>query len=266
MQSDSKECFAFVVDEFFWLPHTKNLDSWARLFKKTRYPAVKNTFEVIVKKSSPKNLSADCRSTVSCQLTDRLPTVYRQTCAFHLASCPRSTLRDFVGIAELKKVDSRELDLVLRDQGVTSVRDLKVVCRKRLRHYIPVMSNMRREGQLLPVKFEARFYEWSILLIFHHSKNGFFRSHQIYESQWPTIKFKLSNKYISLLSFLLLLSRFFFVNENWSNSICEKPSKKLRKNIWDGLRHSLPFQHAGKQCCSCVNSLVSFGFCGASLM
>ena len=33
---------------------------------------------VIVKKSSPKNLSADCRSTVSRQLTDRLPTVYRQ--------------------------------------------------------------------------------------------------------------------------------------------------------------------------------------------
>ena len=33
---------------------------------------------VIVKKSSPKNLSANCRSTVGRQLTDRLPTVYRQ--------------------------------------------------------------------------------------------------------------------------------------------------------------------------------------------
>ena len=79
--------------------------------------------------------------------------------AFRLAGCPRSTLRDFVAIAELKKVDSRELDLVLCDQGVTSVRDLEVVCRRRLRRYIPVMSNMRREGQLLPMKFEARFYE-----------------------------------------------------------------------------------------------------------
>ncbi|CAH3153979.1 unnamed protein product, partial [Porites lobata] len=68
-------------------------------------------------------------------------------CAFRLASCPRSTLRDFVAIAELKKVDSRELDLVLRDQ-VGSVRALEVVCRKRLRRYIPVMNNMRREGQL----------------------------------------------------------------------------------------------------------------------
>ena len=80
-------------------------------------------------------------------------------CAFRLAGCPQSTLRDFMAIAELKKVDSRELDLVLHDQEVKSVQDLEVVCRKRLRRYIPVMSNMRREGQLLPMKFEARFYE-----------------------------------------------------------------------------------------------------------
>ena len=64
-----------------------------------------------------------------------------------------------MAIAELKKVDSRELDLVLRDQEVKSVRDLEVVYRKRLRRYIMVMSNMRREGKLLPMKFEARFYE-----------------------------------------------------------------------------------------------------------
>ena len=64
-----------------------------------------------------------------------------------------------MAIAELKKVDPRELELVLRDQEATSVRDLEVVCRKRLWRYIPVMSNMRREGQLLPMKFDARFYE-----------------------------------------------------------------------------------------------------------
>ena len=33
---------------------------------------------VIVKKSSPKNLLADCRSTVGRQLTDRLPTAKQQ--------------------------------------------------------------------------------------------------------------------------------------------------------------------------------------------
>ncbi|KAK2548764.1 hypothetical protein P5673_031018 [Acropora cervicornis] len=65
-------------------------------------------------------------------------------CTFRFAGCPQSTLRDFVAIAELKKVDSRELDLILRDQGATSERDLEVACRKRLQRYIPVMTNMRR--------------------------------------------------------------------------------------------------------------------------
>ena len=40
--------------------------------------ALHTVLMVIVKKSSPKNLSADCRSTVGRQLTERLPTVYRQ--------------------------------------------------------------------------------------------------------------------------------------------------------------------------------------------
>ena len=86
-------------------------------------------------------------------------------CSFRLAGCPRSTLRDFMAIAELKKVNSREQDLIFRDQGATSVRDLEVAYCKRLQRYIPVMTNRRREGQLLPMKFEARFYEWSILYI-----------------------------------------------------------------------------------------------------
>ena len=33
---------------------------------------------IIVKKSSPKNLSVDCRSTVGRHITDSLPTGYRQ--------------------------------------------------------------------------------------------------------------------------------------------------------------------------------------------
>jgi acetylornithine/succinyldiaminopimelate/putrescine aminotransferase len=64
-----------------------------------------------------------------------------------------------VGIPELKKVDARVLDLILRDQQVNSVRELEAICRQRLRRYIPVMDNMRREGQLLPLKFDQRFYE-----------------------------------------------------------------------------------------------------------
>ena len=76
-------------------------------------------------------------------------------CAFRLAGCPRSTLRDFMAIAELKKVDSMELDLILHDQEVKLVRDLEVVCCKRLQCHILVMINMRREGQLLPMRHDS---------------------------------------------------------------------------------------------------------------
>ena len=78
--------------------------------------------------------------------------------AFRLSGCPRSTVRDFVTIAELKIVNSREHDLVICDH-VGSLKELEAVCRKRLSRHLPVMANMRREGQLLPLKFDDRFYE-----------------------------------------------------------------------------------------------------------
>ena len=59
---------------------------------KTRTP---NKAKVIVKKSSPKNLSANCRSTVGRQLTDRLPTVYRQlTNVLHMLDVVSSENRE----------------------------------------------------------------------------------------------------------------------------------------------------------------------------
>lgn len=79
--------------------------------------------------------------------------------AFRIASCPRSTVRDFVAIAELKIVDGAEHDLVVRDQQGTSVKELEVVCRRRLRRHLPVLADLRREGKLLPLKFDHRFYE-----------------------------------------------------------------------------------------------------------
>ena len=79
--------------------------------------------------------------------------------AFRLASCPRSTVRDFVAVAELKLVDAREHDLVIRDPQGGSVKELEAACRKRLRRHLPVMANMRREGKLLPLKFDERFYQ-----------------------------------------------------------------------------------------------------------
>lgn len=78
--------------------------------------------------------------------------------AFRLARCPRSTIRDFVAIAELKIVDAREHELVTSDHS-GSVQQLEQVCRKRLRRYQPMMAAMRRESRLLPLKFDPRFYE-----------------------------------------------------------------------------------------------------------
>ena len=79
--------------------------------------------------------------------------------AYRLSGCPRSTLRDFIAIAELKKVDSRAFEIALASYQGESVRELEKMCRKSLGRYMPLMSTMRREGQLLPLKFDQRFYE-----------------------------------------------------------------------------------------------------------
>ena len=78
---------------------------------------------------------------------------------YRLSGCPRSTLRDFIAIAELKKVDSRAFEIALANYQGESVRELEQMCRTRLGRYMPLMSTMRREGQLLPLKFDQRFYE-----------------------------------------------------------------------------------------------------------
>ena len=54
--------------------------------------------------------------------------------------------------AEIKKVDSRAFEIVLGE----SVRELEQMCRKSLRRYMPLMSTMCREGQLLPLKFTEK--------------------------------------------------------------------------------------------------------------
>ena len=60
--------------------------------------------------------------------------------AFRLSGCPRSTLRDFVAVAELRIVDTREHNLVIRDLEGGSVRELEAACRKRLRRIISMSS------------------------------------------------------------------------------------------------------------------------------
>ena len=75
--------------------------------------------------------------------------------AFRFAGCPRSTVRDFMAIAELKIVDHREHDLVICDHA-GSVKELEATCRTRLKRYLLVM---RHEGKLLPLEFDERFYQ-----------------------------------------------------------------------------------------------------------
>ena len=79
--------------------------------------------------------------------------------AFRLSGCPRSTLRDFVAIAELKIVDRREHDRVLSDWRSGFVTELEAACRRRLKRHLPVVADMRREGKLLSLKFDERFYD-----------------------------------------------------------------------------------------------------------
>lgn len=78
---------------------------------------------------------------------------------FRLSGCPRSMLCDFVAIAELKIICGREHDQVLSDWQSGSVRELEVACRRQLKCYLPVVADLRQEGKLLPLKFDARFYD-----------------------------------------------------------------------------------------------------------
>ena len=78
--------------------------------------------------------------------------------AFRLAGCLRSTVRDFVAVAELKIMDHREHDRVIHDHA-GSVKELEATCRTRLQRYLPVTANLQREGKLLPLKFDKWFYE-----------------------------------------------------------------------------------------------------------
>ena len=72
-----------------------------------------------------------------------------------------SSLRDLVAIAGLKRVDSREFEVIVRSYQLqkNTVRDLGALCRKTLKRYFPVLATMRCEGNLLPPKFEERLSE-----------------------------------------------------------------------------------------------------------
>ena len=98
-------------------------------------------------------ISSHSLSTIHSRYDKVLQTMKDNNCsmanAYRLSGCPRSTLRDFIAIAELKKVDSRAFEIALANYQGESVRELEQMCRKSLRRYMPLMSTVRREGQLI---------------------------------------------------------------------------------------------------------------------
>ena len=72
---------------------------------------------------------------------------------------PAAPSRDFIAIAELRIVDEHEFESASREISLGSVKDLETVCRGILRRHLPAMANMRREGQLLLLKFDDQFYD-----------------------------------------------------------------------------------------------------------
>ena len=137
---------------------------------------------------SQNRVSTNSLATIHQRYEEVLSVLQENSCsmanAFRLSGCPRSTLRDFVAIAELKIIDRREHDRVLSDWRSGSVRELEAACRRRLKRHLPVVADMRREGKLLPLKFDERFYDWTVMF----KNNGSFRSHQVCKSQWSIMK------------------------------------------------------------------------------
>ena len=83
-----------------------------------------------------------------------------------------------MAIAELKKVDSREVDLVLRDQGDIGARSGGCLPQKTSALH---PGHEQHEERGAAVANEVR---GTILRVKNrHSQNGSFRSHQIYESR-----------------------------------------------------------------------------------
>lgn len=77
--------------------------------------------------------------------------------AYCLSGCPRSTLQDFIMIAELKKVDSRAFETALANYQGESVGELEQMCRKSHRHYMLLMSTMRMRGNCCLLNLTSTF-------------------------------------------------------------------------------------------------------------
>lgn len=80
--------------------------------------------------------------------------------AYRLASTARSTVRDFLGIAELRIVSEVTYQRTLERLGDTkmSVKTIERECRKQLGGLLPIVKRLRLEQELLPLSVEDSFY------------------------------------------------------------------------------------------------------------
>ena len=75
---------------------------------------------------------------------------------------PRNTLRDYIGICELKIIDPDKYKTVVQQEsgksGKVSVKYIEKSCRLAFKEYRAQANKMKGEGKLLPFYPEEDFY------------------------------------------------------------------------------------------------------------
>ena len=79
---------------------------------------------------------------------------------YRLAGTARSTIRDFLGIAELRIVNNVTYESTLERLGdpKLSVKTIEDRCRKQLGGLLPMVKRLRHNKMLLPLAVEDSFY------------------------------------------------------------------------------------------------------------
>ena len=83
--------------------------------------------------------------------------------ALREAKVPRNTLRDFLGMCELRILDERKYEATIgaikRENEKPSVKDFERACRKELLRYYDEINEKKNLKVLLPIMTQKSFYE-----------------------------------------------------------------------------------------------------------
>lgn len=80
------------------------------------------------------------------------------TNAYRLAGTTRSTISDFLGVAELKIVNEVTFESTLERLGKLAVKTIEQECRKQLGGLLPVVKRLRLTRKLLPLAQDNAFH------------------------------------------------------------------------------------------------------------